>query len=666
MPLLTEFDQWMDLGKHNEANRQLLAWLSDDQLRGKLYREMISDQRVLEFPSFADAHAAQAGAPGYTPVYHQPAYLLACREHVSQAFTDTVAFSNAPFRELGSGTFMLALDKGPDHDEQRQFALTYMKLVQPQSLALSSVAFQAAAALPLKSRRFDLADLAEQVALRYIGFLFGFAQSDHLLLQSTMRKAYRGLSYQMMARHFVFEAGTVLEAGHGMAALLNRVTELIGMFRKPIGQAQIDEIEAMDRELVELRGIEVDARPGEFPLKDFVPVLRRLAKQPVAGVKPDYSTTELGIIAVGLIAGAIGNIQASICIALQEFFRFDSPARFEQLQQLARDAWLENPEMAAPSALDAWVMEALRLNPPAAFLPRQAVKDITLKGPNGTSHVIPAGSLILLGVGGATRDFEATRGEMPAQDQTHADDQFHVPPAQGADATMGCPHSRSGGLIFGGRLTDEAYFHSCVGQNIAMSVVMHTVRQVLILPGLAQSLNPRTGQPFGLSKLWGYNCLSYPMEFKRSAILRHSSLNVMMKVKSPTAEHAEALKQIIMAGAPRIEKALRDSRHIHFAWFMFLENDSMLALHTIYDRDFDSYIEHFALEVGPLFDRLFQHIEDAPPLPVKDFPREFVDTIRRFDRPPAANYLFSAYPEAEAAAIIQSFSRKALYRFGPG
>ena len=130
-----------------------------------------------------------------------------------------------------------------------------------------------------------------------------------------------------------------------------------------------------------------------------------------------------------------------------------------------------------------------------------------------------------------------------------------------------------------------------------------------------------------------------------------------MKVRMPVAVHAEALKKVIHYGAPRIEKKLQDAGHVHFASFLFLEGDSKLALFTWYDRDFMSYIEHFALEIGPLFDRIFEHIEDPPPLPVNKFPKEFVDTIRRYNTRPAGDYFFSACPNAGVEAITKHFPR---------
>jgi hypothetical protein len=136
-------------------------------------------------------------------------------------------------------------------------------------------------------------------------------------------------------------------------------------------------------------------------------------------------------------------------------------------------------------------------------------------------------------------------------------------------------------------------------------------------------------------------------------------LLVSMPVKPPTAVHAEQLKRVIQVGAPRIEKMLRESKHVHFACFVLLENDSQLMLLTVFDRGLDPYVEHFALQVGSLFDRLFEHMVHAPPMPVDEFPQDFVKLIRRFNQAPEANFFFSAQPNAEAAQIQRAFTRKA-------
>ena len=188
-----------------------------------------------------------------------------------------------------------------------------------------------------------------------------------------------------------------------------------------------------------------------------------------------------------------------------------------------------------------------------------------------------------------------------------------------------------------------------------MAVIARIVRGVLLLDGLAETLDPRTGELFRLEKSWGVNCKKYPLQFNRTAVLTQFPLIVIMKVKNPVSVHAEKLKEIIKYGAPEIEKKLRDAGHVHFAWLLFIENDTKLMLSTIYDRDFDSYIEYFALEIGSLFDLIFPHIQDPPPMPVSEFPKEFVDTIRRYNHRTAAGYFFSAYPKANVSMITHEF-----------
>lgn len=649
------------------ANRLLLSWLSDDASRAELYRELSAGDGVLAFETAVDTVAwlpTQLDAENRKPT--RTAYLLTDPQAVNDALRPTDDYSNAPFRALGSGSFMLGLDAGHEHDEQRKFAKHCFSHITPdQMLGLVTAAFQAGALLGLKRNQFDLADVAEQVALRYMGLMFGFAQSDHVLLERSMRRAYRGLCYQVLGRHFVCEPATVIEAGNGMAELLKRVQELIGIYqaerrregvdkdltcsrchrkghRGGIDCAQYDEADKLTREHEELGKFIL---PGDIktPLQDFEPVLRRIAAS-----THGFSSTQAAAVVVGLIAGAIGNMQASICIAVREILALDAvPLR--DAGDAARAAYAQSRAAADDDTFTAWVWETLRRNPPVAFLPRETRQDMEIATPAGP-YKIPARSLVVLAMGAAMR--QASKGA----------EEVFVPPASGAMPGPGCPMRgkvAADATVFGGdNRARQSNLHACVGQAYSMPLIVHVVRQVMVLPGLTQSLDIRTGYPVGLRKLWGYGCDSYPMEFRREGILKQSPLSVVMRIKTPTPLHAESLKIVIKSGAPSIEKRLNDARHVHFAWFHFLENDTQLALFTVYDRDFDSYIEHFALEIGPLFDRIFEHIEDAPPLPVNEFPKEFVDTIRRFNRVPAAGYFYSAYPNAEAATLSDAYKRK--------
>ncbi|MDB5851435.1 MAG: Cytochrome [Rhodoferax sp.] len=649
--MLAVFDQLRQRSEA-DANRRLLEWLSNDATRDQLYARLGAAHRPLQFQSPADTR--EWAYDSADPNYRQTVYLLAEKAQVAHALHASAEYSNSPFHALGGGNFMLGLDPAmPPRDDdphavQRAFAESQLKVDEAELLGLVTVAFQAGAVLGLKQRKFDLADIAAEVAVRYMGFMFGFAQSDHALIDQTMRKAYRGLCYQVMGRHFVSEPGTMPEANANMGALLRRAAELIGIYQAEagnahlagvrctrcgrlghsdgIGCAQADETRLLAKELQELRTFAMPGKPQSTPLENFNPLLRRMALRTGA----TFTNTEAAVLVVGMIAGAIGNIQASICIAVRHFFQLADGKQLASVIELAQKARQTSRGAAADADFAPCVSEALRRNPPVAFLPRKTRVAMTVGGVD-----IPKDSVVLLGIGGATRRV--------------GDDGGYGLPAPSSAA--GCPFGHGPAAVFGGGDDGRIYPHACIGEQVSMPLVVHVVRQIMVLPGLAEACDLRTGRASGLRKLWGYGCESYPMEFRREDLLVQSPLSVIMKIKSPTAEHAEKLKLVIRWGAPSIEKKLKDARHVHFASFQFLENDTKLALFTVFDRDFDSYIAHFALEIGPLFDKIFEHIVDAPPLPVDEFPREFVDTIRRYNVPPAAGYFFSAYPNADAAQL---------------
>jgi hypothetical protein len=195
--------------------------------------------------------------------------------------------------------------------------------------------------------------------------------------------------------------------------------------------------------------------------------------------------------------------------------------------------------------------------------------------------------------------------------------------------------------------------HDCLGQSFIEPLLRVLLHQTLHLRGLEPCLDARTGEVLKPERLWGMGVMRYPLRHDREERVRQQPLIVIMRVKSPIALHAARLREIIRCGVPRIESALKGSGIVHFAWFEFMDNDSLLALRTVYDGDFDAYIEHFALKTGDLFDLLFQNLEDAPPMPVAEHPHAFIETVRRFNRTPLGGYFYSAYPCATVAQVSQ-------------
>lgn len=320
-----------------------------------------------------------------------------------------------------------------------------------------------------------------------------------------------------------------------------------------------------------------------------------------------YDVDTLKVVVLGLITGTVGNVQAAVCIALSEFFNRRDTAGTPLIVDAQRAAAADDDR-----ALGHMIMAALTRNPPAAFLPRRADgKQLRWTDRHGRHHLIPAGADVVLALGAAGR------------------------------------HD----LVFGGVASDPAWVHQCVGQSIVYPLLLHAVKRVLLLPNLAQSIDRFTGAPRPLVKHRAMICESYPLTFDRGRMLRQQPLAVIMDVKPPVAENAERLKRIIAAGAPSIEESLRHAGHVHFAFFILLNGGQQLALYTLYDGEFDAYIEHFALKVK-LFDTLFQYIKDAPPSPVASYPKEFVEVIRAHDATPVGGYFYSALPRLTVARAL--------------
>lgn len=125
-------------------------------------------------------------------------------------------------------------------------------------------------------------------------------------------------------------------------------------------------------------------------------------------------------------------------------------------------------------------------------------------------------------------------------------------------------------------------------------------------------------------------------------------LTLIMKIKSE--QDYQQLRQMLVHfhSLPDSENPVRVALNrvatVHFARFVFLENNTKLAIITTYDGDFDTYINDFIEQIADVFNALFTHMEDAPPLPVQTFRQEFADYIKKNDAP-CIEPFYSAYPK---------------------
>jgi len=131
-------------------------------------------------------------------------------------------------------------------------------------------------------------------------------------------------------------------------------------------------------------------------------------------------------------------------------------------------------------------------------------------------------------------------------------------------------------------------------------------------------------------------------------------LTLIMTIKSEADfGQLSALLQRMQSAPPDknpIWTALNKLRTVHFARFVFLENNTKLAVITTYDGTFEAYINEFIDEIGDVFNALLAHMKDAAPLPVQQNRQAFLDYVRKNDLG-AIEPFYSAYPQATVLDI---------------
>lgn len=606
---------------HDEARNRLLFdwWCHDTVHSGEGEQPRVSDRlryfaslqgMPTRFPSRAvlqNDPAPPLNEPA--PQGFRPAFLLSNPEHIHSALTDSAKFSNLPYAVLGGASFLLAMDPPQRADEfdwhaaQQALIRDALDCYSEGGLRhLARIAVEQAALTSLSRPDFDLAKFAEQAALRYMGLLFGYGFHDHYLLEEASRSTYRALQYLAVGRHFVTEPATLPAAQQALGRLVARTSELADdytrMVRSPRRHGN-----AADRDWPQ--GVQPWSELGLTqalgePLLKWLPRL----DSPLSG--RDRAT-----VFATLLAGTLGNIQSAVCLLNAALLR-GAPDELAAVRDTDDD-----------SALEADLERRMASWPPVPVLPRRTRGEAVKLG--GVTIPADTDCLLLL------------------------------------EAAPGCPHAQQAKAcprIWGDVETNGPATHACLGRRLSLPLIAALVRHTLRLPGLKRALDPLTGETLPVERLWGFACTRYPLRFDREQRRAQQNLIVSMRVKAPIGENAQHLRRLIAAGVPRIEHALASFGHVHFAWFEFSDDDSQLVLRTIYDGQFEAYVQHFALFAGDLFDGLFEYLEGAPPRPVSEHPHEFVETLLRFNRAPLAGYLFSAYPSTEAEAIRQSEVRR--------
>ena len=138
-------------------------------------------------------------------------------------------------------------------------------------------------------------------------------------------------------------------------------------------------------------------------------------------------------------------------------------------------------------------------------------------------------------------------------------------------------------------------------------------------------------------------------------------LNFIVPIAAPVEENYKALKELLQTLDGHRE-IFDEIGTVHFARFIFLEKDTtstnevytQLALFTVYDGDFETYIDDFVVKVNDLFNALLKHLEGGEAvIPVNKNLTAFTEYVRKYDRKEEHSY--RAYPNLTVQQIKAKF-----------
>ena len=128
--------------------------------------------------------------------------------------------------------------------------------------------------------------------------------------------------------------------------------------------------------------------------------------------------------------------------------------------------------------------------------------------------------------------------------------------------------------------------------------------------------------------------------------MSQSHLVIDFPIKGPA--NAKALPDELSPLMPDLAKVQDELGTVHFNRFMIVGDEKLLLLSDI-DDEVDQHIEALVANAGPVFDAIFQHVDDAPGTRVADDPQRAIKWLKRHVRDPIDTYF--AYEDATVADI---------------
>jgi hypothetical protein len=137
-------------------------------------------------------------------------------------------------------------------------------------------------------------------------------------------------------------------------------------------------------------------------------------------------------------------------------------------------------------------------------------------------------------------------------------------------------------------------------------------------------------------------------------------LTLIMNIKSAADyQQLNGLLQKFQSAPPDqnpIFVALNKLKTVHFARFVFLSNNTQLAVITSYDGSFEQYINDFIDEIGDVFNALLAHMSGGPPLPVQKNRDAFLAYVKANDLRGIEPF-YSAYPGSTVLDILNAIDQ---------
>jgi hypothetical protein len=394
-------------------------------------------------------------------------------------------------------------------------------------------------------------------------------------------------------------------------------------------------------------------RTAGAPEKDDV-LGRLITMQRVPGAS--FTDSRLRDNLIGCITGILDNTCTAVVNAINVL--------------LSRPDDLKGAQAAAQAGDNAkvlrYVQEALRFHPPAPLMVRVSLADAKIARGTPRETLIPAGKIVFAANGSAMMD----ETELDSPREIHLDRP---------------PHHY---MIFGWGM------HECLGKYISQVQLVEIAKAVLSLGNLRPAAGDAgkvgyegpfavrfavqfdaAGAPAAKAAAAGASVSNtasassttskgtnmnqatpaVPAQTPAAPAMKQNPLTLIMTIKSP--EDAAALRALLnkFLSMPRdqnpIDVALDKLAKVHFARFVFLDNDTRLAVITSYDDSFEDYINDFVNTIGDIFNALLAHMKDAPPLPVQQHRKEFLDYVGKNDLRCEGTF-YSAYPTLGVKTIL--------------